>query len=78
MRSDHPHVNLDAELHKFVDYWRAQPGAKGRKTDWPATWRNWIRRAAEQGPRAPTGGHDEKVNGYLAFANQPQQPEIES
>lgn len=29
----------------FVDYWRSQPGAKGRKTDWLATWRNWMRRA---------------------------------
>jgi hypothetical protein len=28
----------------FCDYWRSQPGAKGRKTDWIATWRNWMRR----------------------------------
>lgn len=35
-------------LAKFRDYWRAQPGAKGRKTDWEATWRNWCRRDAEQ------------------------------
>jgi len=27
----------------FRDYWIAQAGAKGRKTDWEATWRNWIR-----------------------------------
>jgi hypothetical protein len=32
-----------AEADRFRDYWIAQPGAKGRKTDWPATWRNWIR-----------------------------------
>lgn len=36
-----------AELEKFTDYWRAVPGAKGRKLDWPATFRNWIRRASE-------------------------------
>lgn len=35
------HCRLVAE--KFADYWRAQPGAKGRKLDWPATWRNWVR-----------------------------------
>lgn len=29
---------------RFIDYWRAQPGAKGCKTDWVATWRNWLRR----------------------------------
>jgi uncharacterized protein YdaU (DUF1376 family) len=36
-----------AELEKFRDYWAAQPGQKGVKTDWPATWRNWVRRAVE-------------------------------
>lgn len=29
---------------EFRDYWIAQPGQKGVKTDWPATWRNWVRR----------------------------------
>lgn len=28
----------------FRDYWVAQPGQKGVKTDWTATWRNWVRR----------------------------------
>ena len=27
----------------FRDYWIAVPGAKGKKANWPATWRNWIR-----------------------------------
>lgn len=40
-----------AELARFRDYWAAQPGAKGRKADWPATWRNWVRKAAESRPR---------------------------
>lgn len=31
----------------FADYWRSQPGGKGRKTDWQATWRNWVRRSSE-------------------------------
>lgn len=39
------------ELEKFTDYWRAVPGGKGRKLDWSATYRNWIRRAAESKPR---------------------------
>lgn len=33
------------EFATFRDYWIAQPGAKGRKADWPATWRNWVRRS---------------------------------
>lgn len=48
MRAELPHVNLQAEHRQFVDYWIAQPGQKGVKTDWPATWRNWMRRAAER------------------------------
>lgn len=28
---------------RFRDYWVAVPGAKGRKSDWAATWRNWVR-----------------------------------
>jgi len=32
-----------AVAERFRDYWRAQPGAKGVKLDWKATWRNWCR-----------------------------------
>lgn len=38
---------MGRELAKFRDYWTAQPGQKGVKADWNATWRNWIRRASE-------------------------------
>ncbi|AER48441.1 replication initiation protein [Mycobacterium phage Babsiella] len=51
MRQQFPHVDLRAEHEKFTDYWRGAAGAKGRKADWTATWRNWIRRAAENAPR---------------------------
>jgi hypothetical protein len=40
-------VSAGHELERFRDHWSAQPGAKGRKSDWPATWRNWIRKAVE-------------------------------
>lgn len=39
-----------AELEKFRDYWAAQPGQRGVKTNWQSTWRNWVRRAAETVP----------------------------
>lgn len=47
---------LDAltEAERFRDYWRSVAGAKGRKSDWQATWRNWIRRAVEQRPLSRT------------------------
>lgn len=28
----------------FIDYWMALPGPKALKSDWVATWRNWMRR----------------------------------
>jgi hypothetical protein len=49
-RSDHPHVDLDAQLEAFKDYWSDQPGARGRKVNWVGTWRNWIRREAKNQP----------------------------
>jgi hypothetical protein len=53
-----------AELEKFRDYWAAQPGQKGVKTDWPATWRNWCRRAVETLPGKPSlGGPDALFDG---------------
>jgi hypothetical protein len=51
-----PDVNGDLETQKFVDYWRAQTGARATKADWPATWRNWIRTAAERAPSRASPG----------------------
>jgi hypothetical protein len=36
-----------SELAKFADHWKQQPGSRGVKLDWDATWRNWARRASE-------------------------------
>ena len=36
------------EADKFRDYWIAAPGQKGRKLDWFATWRNWLRNVPKQ------------------------------
>ena len=37
----------------FVDYWRAQPDPGGRKNDWVASWRNWLRREQADIERRP-------------------------
>jgi hypothetical protein len=42
---------IESTFASFVDYWRGIPGAKGRKSDWPATWRTWCRRDNERTPR---------------------------
>lgn len=41
------------EHEKFCDYFAGAPGVKGQKVDWPATWRNWMRTAAERVGRRP-------------------------
>jgi hypothetical protein len=33
------------EADSFRDYWISQPGQRGVKLDWEATWRNWCRKA---------------------------------
>ena len=42
-----PRFDWTRETVRFKDHWLAAAGAKGVKQDWPATWRNWMRRAAE-------------------------------
>jgi hypothetical protein len=55
-RQNTPHVDGRLETEKFIDYWQAKAGKDACKADWVATWRNWMRRAAEQQP-APRGRH---------------------
>ena len=51
--TESPNLDLRREHSKFVDHWAATPGQRGVKLDWDATWRNWMRKAAEQKqPRA--------------------------
>jgi hypothetical protein len=58
-KTSRPELNPFDVADCFVDYWIAQPGAKGRKADWSATWRVWIAK--------------ERVNGFPS-ANHLQQP----
>lgn len=45
----------DRTFAKFVDHWKSASGAKARKHDWDATWRNWCRNEKDwygiSGPR---------------------------
>jgi len=50
------HLDAQAITVEFVDYWVGVAGVKGVKLDWVATWRNWIRRKAEETPRQSRGG----------------------
>jgi len=52
-----------SEADRFRDYWIAQPGAKGRKADWPATWRNWIRNSHKRSK--PKDNNQETMRRWL-------------
>ena len=42
-KQERPDLNPNKVADSFKDYWIAQPSTKGRKTNWQATWRNWVR-----------------------------------
>ena len=56
-RVNAPDVNVFNALGEFIDYWRGVPGARGRKLDWPATFRNRLRelQGKRRDSRAPRG-----------------------
>lgn len=52
-----------AETEQFIDYWRAETGAKAYKLDWRRAWQVWMRREQKSAERrgrhlqpVPTGG----------------------
>ncbi|SOY65622.1 hypothetical protein CBM2586_B10217 [Cupriavidus phytorum] len=56
-RAERPDLSPESVASQFRDYWIAQPGAKGRKADWMATWRNWVRNQRGGAPKgAATAG----------------------
>jgi hypothetical protein len=54
-RKNCPHVDGKTEHAQFCDYWHAKPGKDGRKLDWVATWRRWMRTAEERYQPRPPG-----------------------
>ncbi len=42
-KAERPDLIPERVADKFRDHWSAVSGEKGRRTDWTATWRNWVR-----------------------------------
>lgn len=73
IRSECPSVDPQREHAAFVDYWIAQPGQKGVKADWPATWRNWMRRKQDDhATRRAKPSKDEQIVDILAMGERMQ------
>jgi uncharacterized protein YdaU (DUF1376 family) len=64
-----PGINAQRVFAVFRDHWIAQPGQKGVKTDWFATWRNWVRRDA------PSKGKTDDL--VASLANDPRFKDME-
>jgi hypothetical protein len=41
--AERPDIDVIVAADSFRDFWIAKPGKDGRKADWQATWRNWVR-----------------------------------
>ena len=54
-RSKRPDLNTHDIADAFRDYWISVPGVKGKKVDWHATWRTWVRKE-QSAPNTVTGG----------------------
>lgn len=61
---------------KFSDHWRGKPGKDGVKSDWPATWRNWVRshleRIGADAPPTSTDLPEDQWRKRLAYARRQQ------
>lgn len=42
-KTKRPDLDYKEVAENFRDWWIAQPGQKGVKRDWSATWRTWVR-----------------------------------
>jgi uncharacterized protein YdaU (DUF1376 family) len=63
-KAERPELDPDKVAAKFADYWRGKGGREGRKTDWLATWRNWVRdeRSPAKGAfQPPSGRHTDSA-----------------
>jgi hypothetical protein len=61
-KQERPDLDPARTFAKFGDYWRGKGGQAGRKLDWLATWRNWVREE-----RGPTGRLPDAPKGSVAF-----------
>lgn len=70
-RKERPDLMPQEVADQFRDYWIAQPGTKGKKTDWQATWRNWVRnQRAANSPTHIRSYHDERADTIAALTGR--------
>ena len=84
VRPDLSPDQITFEFDCFLDYWRAKAGSGAVKRDWPATWRNWIRRSNQFGasggrqPVTQTSVVDEFKRAAVSSRKHEEQEEAEA
>lgn len=63
--AERPDIVPQAVAVKFRDYWAGVPGARGRKADWPATWRNFVRGERPGARASPAERRDAETAEFL-------------
>lgn len=63
--TERPDLSPQSVAAKFRDYWLGVPGAKGRKADWPATWRNFVRGERPGARASPVDRRDAETADFL-------------
>lgn len=51
-QAERPDLDVSLVADSFKDFWVAKPGKDGRKSDWLATWRNWVRNQRQKSPQS--------------------------
>jgi hypothetical protein len=72
IRNDLGEIAIGLIFDEFKDHWIAAAGSRGVKSDWLATWRNWVRRERGFKPGKvelrPLTGRQAAVSSYAAQA----------
>ena len=59
---ERPDLDVESTVANFRDFWVAKPGASGRKLDWDATFRKWVR-DQRAGARTATPDYTKLIQG---------------
>lgn len=77
IRSMAPHLNLELEHQKFMNFWLSKT-RENTKLDWGRAWENWMLKAIERTSYEPghirRGRYYAQANQAYAQAPSPQEP----
>lgn len=73
-KQERPEINPRSTADQFRDYWIAKSGKDATKADWPATWRNWVRRqtATKQSYESAADKSRKTIEGLTGRASNEQ------